>query len=207
MSIPAPAIDTLHLKGLRYQLSQHFIFNVLTSIRALLRKDAGQSVQALNSFAEYMRYALHKVEHFQVSLQEELEGLHHFIDLQQMRFANKINLELSADEQSLQYMLPAFVLQPVIEQGLKMAMTRNRSEVLLILRLQKQDGALVISVEAEGTLQKEGDKSLFTPPSDVELGILEAEQLLRSLYGETCRFEQREEQGKVINTFSIYSLK
>ena len=174
----------LHLAGLHYQLSEHFIFNVMNTLRVLIRKDPQEATSMLNTFSEYLRYALHKTKSFTNTVEKELEGITFFLRLQEIRFKKKIVLESNLPPEIAYKNIPAFLLQPFTEQLLKHAIPNTENVTQLILTATKEENTIqfVFSCHAAEKMPSTND-IYFSPKSDAELGCEEAIALGNTLYG------------------------
>lgn len=179
----------LHLTGLHYQLSEHFIFNVMNTLRVLVRKDQQQATEMLNIFSEYLRYALHKTKDFHTTIEKELEGISLFLRLQEIRFKKKITLTPEIPPELLCKNIPAFILQPYTELLLKQAASSSDSGTQLSFEAALSGQLLHFTWTCEA-IQKSVNTTevYFSPKSDAELGCEYAASLGKALYQE--RFEQ-----------------
>jgi tetratricopeptide (TPR) repeat protein len=107
------------LKVLRSQLKPHFVFNVLNSINTyILNEDSQSASRFLLSFSKVMRSALESMSQDMNNLQEEIDLLQKIVDLESLRLRKKINLVLNDDEDWAEYIIPAMILQPIIENAI-----------------------------------------------------------------------------------------
>ena len=109
---------SIKLKFLRSQISPHFIFNVLTNLVSLARKQSKQLEPALIMLSDLMRYMLYESDEKKVSLAKEIEYLKSYISLQQLRFGDDVKLEVVID-------LPGQILQANIEPMLMIPFVEN----------------------------------------------------------------------------------
>ena len=183
----------LHLTGLHYQLSEHFIFNVMNTLRVLIRKDPQEATSMLNTFSEYLRYALHKTKSFTNTVEKELEGISLFLHLQEIRFKKKIVLESSLPSDIAYKNIPAFVLQPFTEQLLKHAIPSENHVTQLFLSATKEMNKIHITFSCNAAEKTPVASDIyFSPKSDAELGCEQAIALGYALYGE--QFEHTTQQ-------------
>ena len=107
------------LKALRSQLKPHFVFNVLNSIHTfILNEDKQSASKYLLSFSKVMRAALESMSKDMNSLQEEVDLLHKIVELEGLRLRKNIQLTVNSDEDWTNYMIPAMILQPIVENAI-----------------------------------------------------------------------------------------
>jgi hypothetical protein len=112
---------SIKLKFLRSQVSPHFIFNVLTNLVSLARKQSKQLEPALIMLSDLMRYMLYESDEKKVALSKEIEYLKSYINLQQLRFGEdvKIDVDISLSDDVLQKSIEPMLLIPFVENAFK----------------------------------------------------------------------------------------
>jgi signal transduction histidine kinase len=143
------------LKALRAQLNPHFLFNTLHSLMALVRHDPQAAEDALERFGELLRYVLKAGkedgdESDDVSLHEEWTFVQNYLALEKIRLADRLQVEARIAPDSLECTVPAFTLQPLVENAIKHAITpRVRGgKVTIVSRIDGDE--VVIEVEDDG---------------------------------------------------------
>ena len=110
------------LQMLRYQLNPHFLFNTLNSINALVKLSendrAGEMIQLLS---EFLRHSLDQNGIENISLEQELESLMLYLSIEKARFEDRLKLEFEVEPQARQALVPALILQPIVENSMKYA--------------------------------------------------------------------------------------
>src|SRR5690554_1213603 len=107
------------LKTLRSQLKPHFVFNVLNSIHTfILNEDSRSASKYLLSFSKVMRSTLESMNKDMNTLQEEVDLLQKIVDLEGLRLRKKIELTVNNDKDWSDYMIPAMILQPIVENAI-----------------------------------------------------------------------------------------
>ncbi|MEO8582366.1 MAG: histidine kinase [Flavitalea sp.] len=107
------------LYKLRQQLQPHFLFNSLNSISALAGKQPEQARKMIQQLSEFLRGALKKEDHQQVTLTDELQHLQLYLDMEQMRFGHRLTTVVHSQKESLLLFLPPMLLQPIVENAIK----------------------------------------------------------------------------------------
>lgn len=187
----------LHLNGLKYQLSQHFIFNVMNTLRILIRKEPEQATTMLNTFSEYLRFALHKTTEFYSTLENELTGIDLFIRLQELRFKKQIHLIKTISPETLCKEIPGFILQPFVEQLLKFSEPEKEAGATYLNLAAETTGSMLkitLSCRALPDKNTTSERINFSPKSDAEQGVETALELCRSIFGDTFIYDTKQEK-------------
>jgi len=190
----------LHLQGLKYQLSSHFLFNVLNTVRVLIRKDAAKAGDLITLLSEYLRYSLHKLDHFYSTLNEEKAGVELFLQLQEVRFHTKIISNWEIPESLLAAKIPSLILQPLVESIYKQtAKNENGMQVLHISATEKNEKLLLTISTPKTVIIKENSRG-FVPKSDVEAGVEQVHILFKEVYGPVAEIktEQTGSEKKIL---------
>ncbi len=110
------------LAMLRYQLNPHFLFNTLNSISTLvLLKQTEPANAMLTRLSSFLRHTLITEPGSQVTLEQEIETLQLYLDIERMRFEDRLRTHFEIDELALSAQLPSMLLQPLIENSIKYA--------------------------------------------------------------------------------------
>ncbi|MBU6325648.1 MAG: histidine kinase, partial [Bacteroidetes bacterium] len=145
----------LELKVLRSRMNPHFVFNVLTAIQNFITQGREQEANYYTSqFAQLIRQTFHGSASNFVSLAEELQLLNSYLDLERMRFDNRLEYSIEVDEQlnPEEFSVPSLLLQPFLENAINHGIRnlKNRKGMLFV-RLKKQNNnRLIIEVEDNG---------------------------------------------------------
>src|SRR5688500_5798974 len=107
------------LQMLAYQLNPHFLFNTLNSIRALINEDRQRARDMVTALSGYLRYALVERPLHVALLEEEVASVCGYLAIQQVRFEERLDARMEIDEAALRCVVPAFLLNPLVENALK----------------------------------------------------------------------------------------
>lgn len=121
------------LAFLRWQISPHFLYNVLNSIAALARMQSDQTEAVTHKLAELMRYLLQESNETQVPLERELEYLGAYIDLQTLRFGSKVRIEFDMQGVSGRHVIEPMLLIPFVENAFKHGVGRVQQPVVAVV--------------------------------------------------------------------------
>src|SRR5215467_10845364 len=173
------------LKMLRYQLNPHFLFNTLNAISTLILDNQNRKAnQAVTRLSEFLRYTLDQDPMKKVTLRQELEALELYLGTERLRFGERLRLEYAVDESALAALVPSLLLQPLLENSLKYAVSSREEGGLVRIEGRTHEGWLELAVIDDGPGLREG-----TPASERRgVGLRNTRERLVVLYGENCRF-------------------
>ena len=134
------------LYKLRQQLQPHFLFNSLNSINALIGSKPQEARVMVQQLSGFLRSTLKKEDNQWVPLKEELEQLELYLAIEKSRFGNRLQTQMTADEESLQLKIPVLLLQPLVENAIKFGLYGTVGEAVIELFSTVINGNLVIEV-------------------------------------------------------------
>lgn len=146
-------INQLHLLSLQSQMNPHFIFNALNSIKVfLIENNKEQAIFYLNKFAKLIRKILDSSRHGSVSLKEELETIHLYLGIENIRFDNEVHFivkkDASIDLESTK--VPPLILQPFVENAIWHGLMLSKKEKILEINIYKHNDFPVLSLKDNG---------------------------------------------------------
>ena len=116
------------LKMLRYQLNPHFLFNTLNAISTLILDNQNRKANhAVTRLSEFLRYTLDQDPMKKVTLRQEIEALDLYLGTERLRFGERLRLEYAIEEPALEALVPSLLLQPLLENSLKYAVSAARA--------------------------------------------------------------------------------
>ncbi len=143
------------LKALKLQMNPHFLFNSLNSINALVTKDAALARKMISQLSELLRMSLESQDKLLIPLKEELDLVHTYISIEQMRFGEKMIVVEEIDPGLLTKSFPAMLLQPLLENAVKHGIANTRFGGTISLSIHQADQRIVGTV-----INETSDKSL-----------------------------------------------
>jgi two-component system, LytTR family, sensor kinase len=138
------------LAALREQLQPHFLFNSLNAVSTLaLRGDGHAVTQALSTLSDLLRMTL-ETRTQELPLAEELAFLDRYLDLQQLRFGDRLTVERRIDDDALDAAVPAMLTQPLVENALRHGIEREPGAGRVVIRVERAGEMVVIEVRDSG---------------------------------------------------------
>ncbi len=138
------------LSALRAQLHPHFLFNALNAVVALVSEDPAAAKRVTVRLAELLRATLAATEQSSLTLREELELTRRYLEIEQVRFGERLWVDWVLDEALLDAQVPAFVLQPLVENALVHAIAPRAVGGKVEISAVRQGGSLQLSVRDDG---------------------------------------------------------
>lgn len=164
---------------LRQQLQPHFLFNSLNSINALIGSRPEEARKMVQQLSDFLRGTIKKEETQWVSLREELQYLQLYLDIEKVRFGNRLTTEINIDESSFQLKLPALLLQPIVENAIKFGLYDTTGETLIQLNAHKVENDLIIQVT------NPFDPETSSPKQGIGFGLKSIQRRLYLLFART----------------------
>ena len=176
-----------HLRALKMQLQPHFLFNTLNTIMVLVRQQKGKEAEEmLARLSDLLRSVLDDVHAQEVPLTRELEYLQLYLAIEQVRFQDRLHVEVAADPEVLDAALPHMALQPIVENAIRHGLAPKLEGGVITLRSLVDNGRMRIEIEDNG-LGMTADR--LARVHDEGIGMSNVQERLRLLYGEDFRFE------------------
>jgi LytS/YehU family sensor histidine kinase len=182
------------LQALKMQLHPHFLFNTLNGIAGLIRTNENKvAVSMIAGLSELLRHALENAGKHEVPLREELEFLELYLELQQMRFSDRLNIRFDVSPDTLDASVPNLILQPLVENAIRHGIALKATAGLVGIGAQRRSGFLELKVYDDGP----GLKSNYNEQSSGGIGLSNTRARLRQLYGDSHSFKlnNREPRG------------
>jgi len=139
------------LRALRYQINPHFLFNTLNSLSSLvLTKRTETAEQMLLNLSTFFRATLSADPTADVPLEEEIKLQRLYLDIEQIRFPDRLTVEIDVPAALLDARVPVLILQPVVENAVKYGVARSRGAVTIRISAHEEAGRLHIKVKDDG---------------------------------------------------------
>ena len=185
------------MEALQNQINPDFLFNTLNSVSSLVRFDPDTARDVIIKLATILRRLLNSSDAF-VPLREELEFIDNYLDIEVVRFGrDKLQVVKQLDAASLDVMVPAMLLQPLVENSIKHGLSPKIEGGSIYIRSRLGDSKLIIEVEDDGVGM--GAAHLLEKPTGLGgtgIGMANVAERLKVLYGDTARMTIDSHEGK-----------
>jgi hypothetical protein len=147
-AVAETAAQAAQVRALRYQVNPHFLFNTLNSLSSLVMTGRGQEAESMIlKLSTFFRTSLSLDPNADVTLEEEIELQRLYLDIEKVRFPRRLKVEIDVPPEFRGARLPALVLQPVVENGIKYGVSATKDKVTLrIAARSTQPGRLQLEV-------------------------------------------------------------
>jgi two-component system LytT family sensor kinase len=188
-------VKETELKMLRSQINPHFLFNSLNSISSLTITDPEKARDMVVKLSEFMRYALSRKDEQPVSLQNELGNLRLYLDIEKVRFGEKLITEEMIENNCLSLKIPVMLLQPLYENAVKHGVYESAQSVKIITSAKVVDNYIEIIISNNYDSSPSLKKGTGT-------GLQNVTRRLELFYGKKASLKTTKEDG--IYTVSLY---
>ena len=173
------------LKMLRYQLNPHFLFNTLNAISTLILDSENRTAnQAVMRLSEFLRYTLDQDPMKKVTLRQEIEAMNLYLTTEKLRFGQRLKLEFAIEERALDALVPSLLLQPLIENAVKFAVSASERGGPIRVEGRVRGAMLELAVADDGPGINTGAAS----GAGRGVGLRNTRERLAVLYGDNHRF-------------------
>lgn len=161
------------------QIKPHFIYNTLTTIKYLCRKDPQQASETIDEFATYLRGNLDSLTTEQmIPFEKELEHVRNYLAIEKKRFGSKVRVQYDIQEED--FLIPALSMQPLVENAVKHGVTKKVEGGTIKISVEKQNGNYYITIEDDGpgydvTKKKEDGRA--------HIGVMNTENRIKAMCG------------------------
>jgi two-component sensor histidine kinase len=199
LSLKASSLETAlvraQLNALKMQVQPHFLFNTLNAVVALVRQgDRRRAEDTLGRLSELLRLTLSDVDSQEVSLGRELEHLQYYLDIQRVRYQDRLRVIVDAGPAVLDAAMPHLGLQPIVENAVRYAVERRSTPGTIHVSAVREAARLVVRVSDDGPgFGSDQERS-------AGLGLANVRARLQQLYGREGSLEtaNRREGGAVV---------
>jgi two-component system, LytTR family, sensor kinase len=167
------------LDALRTQLNPHFLFNTLNAVSALVERDPRGVRKMIARLSDLLRYTLEESTEQEVPLHRELDLLGEYIELMQIRFQGRLNVEIHSDDDVRDALVPTLILQPIVENAMKHGVNQVTGNGQISLHARRDAENLVVTVTDNGPGPGGGDDG----DDGAGIGLKNTNGRLRELYG------------------------
>jgi two-component system, LytTR family, sensor kinase len=172
------------LQALRMQINPHFLFNTLNAISTLIYVNPRAADEMLGDLSELLRRSLDSVEEQEIPLGRELQFIRAYIGIEQKRFGDRLRMEEDVPEELAKALIPALLLQPLVENAIRHGIEPQRAPGLIYVRVRREGERLNLLVRDNG----KGLLARASGPERSGIGLANTQARLRELYGSNQKF-------------------
>ena len=179
------------LQALQRQLQPHFLFNTLNTISALMHRDVNAADNMIAKLSDLLRISLHSVGVQEVPLNQELDFLSKYLEIEQTRFRDRLTVVFDVQPETLDALVPNLVLQPLVENAIKHGIGPRAAPGQIHIRSRRVGSMLELEVKDNGV----GLSAARLTDFNRGIGLGNTRSRLQHLYGSSHRFEFRQPPG------------
>ena len=181
------ALAEVKLEVLKRQLQPHFLFNTLNSISVLMFENATVANRMLLRLSELLRAGLATDSPHEVSLEDELAFLDRYLEIERMRFGDRLTIEMNIERATLAASVPNLILQPIVENAIRYGVAAVDRPATVSIKAQKEGSELRLEVRDDGPgIARDAKRGV---------GLSNTEARLRQLYGTEQKLELTSPHG------------
>jgi two-component system LytT family sensor kinase len=181
------------VKMLQSQINPHFLYNALNSIASLAHTDADKTEKMALSLSDLFRHSINRKGKKVNTLGDELSLVRNYLEIEQIRFGDRLKFSIDVDPDLLAIEIPMFMLQPLVENAIKHGISKIEGQGEIVLEVNKKDNGILISVQDNGPDFPEGLVSGH--------GLQTVYDLLRFSYGDKAEISSHNQPQKEITIF------
>ena len=189
------------LSKLRQQLQPHFLFNSLNSISALTNSHPEKARYMIQQLSDFLRGTLRQEGNHLNSLQKEIEHLELYLEIEKVRFGERLQTEIYIEEAIEDWQIPALLLQPVVENAIKFGLYDTIGEVTIRIEAMKKESLIQL------TIQNPYDADTAQPLHGTGFGLQSVSRRLFLLFGRNNLLQTLQKEGLFITQIIIPPIK
>jgi LytS/YehU family sensor histidine kinase len=166
------------VQAIKMQVQPHFLFNTLHAINVLIQQDPATASRMITQLGDLLRHTLTRATLTEVPLRSELEILKLFLEIERMRFRDRLTVAFDVAPDTLGALVPDLLLQPLAENAIKHGIGRSIDAGTVIVRSRREGDQLVLEIHDTGAGPSTAD-----PPRE-RIGLTTVRARLERLYGE-----------------------
>jgi two-component sensor histidine kinase len=143
-------LSQAQLQILEMQLQPHFLFNTLNGIMVLIKHEPDMASRMIARLSEFLRLTLESAGEQEVTLRRELEYLNRYVQIEQLRFGDRLTVEQEVNPDVLDALVPNLILQPLVENAIKHGVSKRRGPAIIRVEAERDNGSLTIHVRDNG---------------------------------------------------------
>ena len=203
------AAQQAQLAALRYQLNPHFLFNALNSISALIVTKRNDDAERMtDKLSNFLRSSLNADPSELVMLDEELAITEEYLDIESVRFGERLNVNVNCAPDACEALVPSFLVQPLVENAIKHGVSPSRDTVDINIYAEVANGDLCIRVENSMSEEVASTIPVLTSSKKVVrprqgVGLINVKRRLEAVYGTSATLSSETKDNRYIATICI----
>jgi two-component system, LytTR family, sensor kinase len=145
------------LQLLKSQLQPHFLFNTLNTVSAMMHEDVSEADRMVSRLSDLLRMTLDNLGKHEIPLSQELDFLHRYLDIERIRFPERLTFRLEVDPETYGALVPSMVLQPLVENSIRHGFGVRRTPGVIRLRARVRNRTLLLELSDDGCGLSRGD--------------------------------------------------
>jgi len=186
------ALVQAQLEALKSKLQPHFLFNTLNSISALVRDNPDAADRMIARLSELLRIALDNEGRQTLPLRQEIDFLKRYLEIQQIRFEERLTTEFNIDSEALDALVPNLILQPLVENAIKHGISNQKAGGRISVMARRKSGQLLLEISDDGP----GMADPSEMDSSSGLGLRNTRERLLQLYADRQSLEFSNPSGR-----------
>lgn len=180
------AAHRAQLEALRYQINPHFLFNALNAVSTLVTERRNdEAARMLARVSDFLRLTLTAPVRDEVPLADEIDYVRQYLDIERVRFGDRLRMEVDVAADAWEAAVPSFVLQPLIENAVRYAIAAREAGGTIVIEAKRAGPVLRVAIIDDGPGVREESRS----NSNGRIGLANTRDRLREMYGDRGRLE------------------
>ncbi|MCU0439629.1 MAG: histidine kinase [Raineya sp.] len=182
------------LEALQAKINPHFLYNALNSVASLIHDNPDKAEKMVLLLAKFFRYSTNAKSQYYSSLSDELEMVKTYLEVEKVRFEDRLSYEIQVENPQLLYLqIPQFLIQPIVENAIKHSISKISTQGKIRILIQEENKQLLIEIADNGVP--------FPENFQVGYGLRSTQEKLRLLGGKDARMEIENGDFKKIKLF------
>lgn len=187
------AAHQAQLEALRYQINPHFLFNSLNAVSTLVTERRNdEAARMLSRVSDFLRLTLNTPVRDEVALADEIDYVRQYLDIERVRFGDRLRTEVDVAADAWEAAVPSFVLQPLIENAVRHAIAPREGGGTIVIKAKRAGDVLRIAIIDDGPGVREESRS----NGNGRIGLANTRDRLRALYGDRGRLDLSNGDGR-----------
>ena len=178
------------LQSLRAKINPHFLYNALNSIASLATTDAPKTEQMALALSDFFKYAINREQKQFNSLSEELNAIRTYLEIEKVRFGNRLNFEIDCEPTLFSVQIPQLLIQPLVENAIKHGLSQITENGIIRIVITRDDHQINIRIYDNGPAFPDGPLTGF--------GIRNTQERIGLLYGSKASISWSNQPPKYI---------